>query len=153
MSSDVEAGEAVAGVGRAGELPDLAVERVELRLGVGGGLVGGGDGGLLLLELDLGLVDLLGDDLELVAGVGDELGGLRRRWWSPGAAAALPGRAVDGQGGGGADEQTGAEPAESAGRAAGGSGLGTVQGRASVQREGSPRAAALRFFLCNRLPS
>ena len=45
------ASSAVAGVGGAGQLPDLAVEGVELRLGVGGGLVGAGDGGLLLLEL------------------------------------------------------------------------------------------------------
>ena len=73
---DVQAGEPVAGVGRAGQLPDLTVEGVQPGLGVGRGLVGARDGGLLLLELDLGLVDLLGDDLQLVAGVGDELGGL-----------------------------------------------------------------------------
>ena len=74
-----------------------------------------GDGGLLLLERDLGLVDLLGDDLQLVAGVGGELGGLlgagvaRRR----GGGAREGG---DGQGGGGTDEQTGADPAESTAR-------------------------------------
>ena len=140
----------VAGVGAAGELPDLAVQGVELGLGVGGRLVGLGDGSLLVVQLDLGVVDLLGDDLELVAGVGDELGGLLRGWrrGRRGGGAREDG---EGQRGGGAEEETGADPAESP--VPRGRDRAEFGGHASVQREGSPRAAALRFFLCNRLPS
>ena len=62
-----------------------------------------------------GLVDLLGDDLQLVAGVGDELGGLLR----PLVAGRRGGGAREdgeGQGGGGTDEQAGAEPTGATGR-------------------------------------
>ena len=91
----VEPGEArCVGVGRAGQLPDLPSSASSFDWACGGGLVGGGDGGLLLVELDLGLVDLLGDDLQLVAGVGDELGGLGGAGGVAGRRGGTAGRAV-----------------------------------------------------------
>ena len=68
----VQPREAVAGVGRARQLADLPVEGVEPRLRLGGGLLGCRDSGLLRLERDLGLVELLGDDLQLMVGLGDD---------------------------------------------------------------------------------
>jgi hypothetical protein len=73
---DVKLVEAVTGVGGAGQLADPAVQVVEALLGSRGVRLGALDRGSLPLEEDLGGVELLSDDLELVARLGDEGGGL-----------------------------------------------------------------------------
>ena len=70
---DVQAREALAGVRGPGELADLVVEGVELRLRVGRGALRGRHGGGLTLEDYLRLVQLLRDDPELVVGFSNEL--------------------------------------------------------------------------------
>jgi len=113
---DVQPGEALAGVRRPGDLADLAVEGVPLRLRVGRGLLGEGDGSLLLLQLDLGFVELLADDLQLVAGFGDELGGPSGVGHVTGIRGSTAREDGEGQGCGDSQEEPGAEPSDVSGR-------------------------------------
>jgi len=133
------------------DLADLPVERVELLLCLLGGLVGGVGRGLLLRQLLAGGVDLLLHDLQLVAGVGDELRRLLRGAGPLGVRGRGPRQQGDGQGRCGTHEEPGAEPGEraGAGRLVGiGSSMCMPQGRAKRRH-----VRRLSFFLSDRLPS
>ena len=114
----VQLGHAVAGgEGGAGDLADPTVERVELRPGLDDRLVGAPDGGLLMRQRLPGLVDLLGDDLELVRGLGDQLRGLRG---ARGVLRVRDGGARQqrqGEGGGGSQDQSAGDAARQGGAA------------------------------------
>jgi hypothetical protein len=147
----VELGEPLAGVRGPRQLPDLTVESVEPLVRLGGVLLGGLHGGLLVGEDHLGGVELLGHDLELAAGLGDEPGGLLRGGGVDGRGAGGAGETGEGQNGGGPDEEAGADPGRAAGPGRGvgvdllsGRGQHSVRGRHVRRLSVSSSATAYR---------